>query len=308
MPERFDRVAVTGASGIVGRFVVADLLQRGIEVRALSREPDKVSGYSQAPDWVQGSLGDLDALRELCMGADALVHCAFEHVSGRYRGGEGDDPTQFWSTNLVGTVALLETARQLDVRRVVLLSSRAVFGSADHAPEHVGDDVPPQPDTHYGALKVALESLARSYLSTAPEFTITSLRPTGVYGLTWPVTQSKWFEYVQAALAGEPITAVRTATEVHGADVAAAIALLLQAPPAQVCGRAYNCSDLLISTRDIAAALADITGSTAPLPQAGPAPRNQMTCEGLADLGWKPGGRARFEETLHALLNAAASY
>ena len=46
-----------------------------------------------------------------------LVHAALEHVPGRYRGGEGDDPPRFWQLNVDGSVALLAAAREAGVAR-----------------------------------------------------------------------------------------------------------------------------------------------------------------------------------------------
>ncbi len=295
-------VALTGATGIVGQFVRHHLKEVGIQVRGLARAP---APATDDVEWHVGSMADRGSLNALCAEANALVHCAFAHVPGRYRGGEGDNPGGFWRDNLGGTVNVLESARQAGVQRVVLLSSRAVFGSATDAPPHVADDTPTSPDTHYGALKVATETLAQSYSATHDSFTVTCLRPTGIYGLIDPPERSKWFAHARAALAGEAITEVRSATEVHGLDVADAVYRLLTADAEDVRGQAFNCSDLLLSTREIAMSLAARTGSDAPLPAIGEPPRNQMTCAGLKRLGWQGGGRARFESTLDELVRAA---
>ena len=85
-------------------------------------------------------------------GAQALVHCAFSHIPGRYRGGEGQDAREFWQTNLGATLNLLEACAAANLRRAVVLSTRAVFGD-DHRPNVFSDQSAMTPTTHYGAMK-----------------------------------------------------------------------------------------------------------------------------------------------------------
>ena len=167
----------------------------------------------------------------------------------------------------------------------------------------VGDNHPTSPDTHYGAHKVALEGLASVYPQT------TCIRPTGVYGITHPPCRSKWYDMARDVTGGRPVTTARTSTEVHGDDVAAAVWLLLTARETDVAGRAFNCSDLVVSTREVAermyAARGVVAGSRPTLPPEMPPPDNIMRCDGLRALGWRPGGRRRLQATIRALLDAA---
>ncbi|MEE4382343.1 MAG: NAD(P)-dependent oxidoreductase [Pseudomonadales bacterium] len=303
------RIAVTGATGVVGRFVIDRFASAGHELRALVRPTSALEGFAVVPQAVRGALADADALSVLLEGCDALVHCAFSHVPGRYRGGEGDDPEGFWRTNLLGTVRLLEAARGAGVGRAVLLSSRAVFarrrpGEDPQTP--VDDDHPTWPDTHYGALKVAEEALAAAVTASGGPAT-TALRPTGVYGLVHPVSASKWYDLAREVVAGRPVTQVRAGTEVHGDDVAAAVECLLTAPDDAVAGRAFNCSDLLLDTHGLVTRIARLAGVPAEPPPSAPPPRTPMACPGLRALGWRPGGEARLEETLAALVDAVLS-
>lgn len=307
------RIALTGATGVVGRFVLADLLARGCQVRALRRQQDHSNTTVDGLSWIIGDLQhklNLDVLVQEC---DALVHCAFEHKQGRYRGGEGSDPVNFWRLNLLGTLQLLEAARTAGVKRIVLLSSRAVFtghpdktAGTDQSSTTIADDCPQRPDTHYGALKSTQEMLSGVY--SRPEGpVISSIRPTGVYGLLTPATDSKWYALARDVLAGRPVVQVKTATEVHGQDLAKAIWLLLTADQTQVMGRGYNCSDLILSTRELVAMMLDELGREGPLPPASPPATNIMACEALAALGWRPGGRALLQQTVADLLAAAAT-
>ena len=122
------RVALTGASGIVGRFIAARLAREGCDVVALARPGSDRTGFDFPVAWIEGDLNAEAALHSLVQGADALVHSAYDHVPGLYRGGEGNDVEGYWRTNLLGSLRLLHAANGCDVGRVVVLSSRAVFG------------------------------------------------------------------------------------------------------------------------------------------------------------------------------------
>lgn len=295
------RVALTGASGIVGRFVAARLAREGCEIVALARPGTDRTGFDSPIAWTEGDLENEASLASLVRGADALVHSAYDHVAGQYRGGEGDDVEGFWRTNLLGSLRLMHAADACGVGRIVVLSSRAVFGRASKT--RVGDTRATSPNTHYGALKVALEGLAGVYPRT------TCLRPTGVYGITHPACRSKWFDMARDVIAGRPVTTAHTSTEVHGDDVAAAIWLLITAREADVARRAFNCSDLVVSTREIAermyAAHGVVAKSRPTLPQETPPPDDIMRCVGLRALGWRPGGQRLLRGTIRTLLDVA---
>lgn len=295
-------VAVTGATGYVGRFVVERLVAEGVAVRAWRRESSDLSGLPGAIQWIEGSLDAPSSAAALVEGADMLVHSALDHTPGRYRGGEGSDLAGYLRTNVGESLALLATARAAGVRRCVVLSSRAVFGALPSAGP-LPDGAPACPDTHYGAAKAALEAFVQSW-GLGEGWGITAIRPTGVYGLVAPAEKSKWFDLVGAALRGEPVAA-RCGSEVHGRDVADAIWRLLQAGQAHVAGRMFNCSDILVSTRDIVRLVHRAAGIRGPLPEIAPEPKAIMDCAGLKQLGVQFGGWPLFEATIAQLAAAA---
>ncbi|WP_136648755.1 NAD-dependent epimerase/dehydratase family protein [Paracoccus aeridis] len=259
------RVALTGASGLVGRFIARAATAAGHEVDPL-------------PGWRLGRPAPLE-------GCDALVHAAFAHVPGRYRGGEGDDPAAFVAANLDGSVALFEQARRAGVRRVVFLSSRAVF---DRLPPGtpLPDGTAPDPASLYGQVKAQAEA-ALAGLRT-PDFATASLRPTGIYG---PGPGHKWTGLFADYLAGRKI-APRVATELHGDDLAQAVLLILAAQGAPGQGRgAFNASDIVLDRHDLLAEVARLAGARHPLPpRADASAVSVMCCARLAALGWRPGG------------------
>jgi UDP-glucose 4-epimerase len=291
-------VAVTGATGYAGQHVVKRLVEAGADVRAWRRPSSDVAGL---PDitWIEGDLATPAAAHELVEGAGALVHAALHHVPGRYRGGEGDDLTGFIETNVGGSLRLLRAARAAGVQRCVVFSTRAVFGVPEVA-EPILDAEPPRPDTHYGAAKAAVEAFVRSW-GLADGWPIATLRPTGIYGVISPVERSKWFDVVTSALKGDVVT-VRAGSEVHARDVAESVWRLLQAEPDAIAGRAFNCSDLVVSTRDVVGLVQRIANVSGPLPEPAPTPTNVMASHRLAALGVRFGGPALLEDTVAELV------
>lgn len=268
------RVALTGASGLVGGFVLNAAQAAGHSVTRL----DRGTGFR---------LGDEPDLS----GHDALIHCAFAHVPGLYRGGEGDDPEQFYRLNADGTKRLFDAAVRDGVRQVVFLSSRAVHDG--HAPgTTLPDGLPARPANLYGRVKAAAEA----YLASLP-VTGTSIRATGVYG---PGAANKWQGLFDDYRSGRPVPP-RVATEVHGDDLAAAILLVLDARTGL---GAVNCSDLILDRHDLLNQVRLLTGCPHSLPdRADPSPLRVQICDGLRGLGWIPGGMAKLRATLPGLLS-----
>ena len=73
------RIAITGATGFLGRYLVRQLAGAGHQLRCWHRPDSDRGGFEKQADaieWLPGSLGDPAAVRELIRGADAVVHAA----------------------------------------------------------------------------------------------------------------------------------------------------------------------------------------------------------------------------------------
>jgi nucleoside-diphosphate-sugar epimerase len=298
-------VAVTGATGYVGRFVVAELQRQGVRVRALSRPESNRDGFDAPIDWISGDLHDAAARQALVQGADAMIHLAYEHVPGKYRGGEGDDLQAWLDANLNGSLQLLLDARDAaSVQRFLFLSSRAVFSRTEPGRE-LDETHPTSPDSHYGAYKAAVEAFMHS-VSHTNNLQTCSLRATGVYGITTPLERTKWWPLIDAVVHDKPIPSTGGGTEVYGGDVARTIWALLTSPtiPFDV----VHLSDRYISHREVVEITRAITGKRGDLPPApDKPPQNVMTSRNLAQLGITLGGRAQLEATIAEMIQRVQS-
>src|SRR5262245_8100378 len=131
------RIAVTGATGFVGRYLVRHFIAEGHTCRCWYREGSNRKGFDGLEsrlEWLSGMLGERDACQVLVRGCDAVVHAALYHPGGGFRGGEGD-LLEFAEKNVLGTLELIEAARAAGVPRFVFISTCAVH-------EKIHDDRP----------------------------------------------------------------------------------------------------------------------------------------------------------------------
>jgi nucleoside-diphosphate-sugar epimerase len=165
------KVLVTGASGFVGRAVVAALAADGDEVRAAVRHAPVPPFPPAVAVALHGDLAEPIDWAPLLAGIDAVVHLA-----GIAHAGPGIAEERYDRVNHLATAALAKAARAAGVARMVFVSSvRAQTGpAADHV---VTESDEPRPTDPYGRAKLAAE---RAVQRSGVAFTI--LRPVLVYG------------------------------------------------------------------------------------------------------------------------------
>ena len=297
-------IAVTGATGFLGRYIVNHLLAAGHACRCWHRPDSDRGGFNDVGnrlEWIPGQLGDRSSAAALVANTDAVVHSALYRPGPTFRGGEGDLVT-FVETNLLGTLELIRQARDARVDRFVFISSCSVH-------EVILDDRPLDEThplwslSHYGAHKAAIEMFVHS-LGLGDGYAICALRPTGIYGVARPVQNSKWYDLVRQVAAGEPVESARGGKEVHAADIAKAVAILLTAQGIE--GQAYNGYDMYIAEQHVAQIAKQITGSKSPIAEINKGPKNQIRTEKLRTLGMEFGGQPLLEKTVHELLAGSA--
>jgi nucleoside-diphosphate-sugar epimerase len=167
-------VLITGATGFVGRGLVAHLKAEGRPLRLAVRQSQENGGDGDGSATV-GEIGPDTDWGPALEGVDTVVHLAGRaHVLAKER----DALAQFRKVNATGTKRLAEQAEQAGVRRFVLISS--VKAAADATGQHaIVETEPADPRTPYGISKLEGE---RALWDAARNMDAVVLRPPLVYG------------------------------------------------------------------------------------------------------------------------------
>lgn len=180
-------VLVTGAGGLIGSAVCAELSRRGARVRAMLAPGESDENVRALPHLlaVHSDLRDERRVHELMEGARAVVHAAalntLWHKPAR----------DFYSVNVRGTRNVCTAAFEADVRAFVFTSSCEVMGPARHACERLRDETCGHADEtrplnyervrgHYERSKFLAEMAVREFAERGLPATI--IRPTAVIG------------------------------------------------------------------------------------------------------------------------------
>ncbi|MDG2015374.1 MAG: NAD(P)-dependent oxidoreductase [Pirellulaceae bacterium] len=296
-------IAVTGGTGFIGRYILRQLNQQGHSLKAWKRKASIQDGLEDIPvQWITGGLDDADSSKALVKDCDAVVHAAHWKPGRLFQGGEGNI-AKFAEMNILGTLNLVRAAMDAGVQRFVFLSTCAVYDRI-LADRPLDESHPLWPRSHYGATKAAIEKFTHSYARNEG-FNICSLRPCGVYGQAHPVEYSKYFELVEQVARGATVQVSKGGKEVHAADVAKAIEILLRAD--HVAGEAFNCYDRYISEYEVAHLAREISGSNAIIEGQPKQPAHQIATEKIENLGMRFGGRPLLERTIQQLVDTMPS-
>lgn len=162
-------VLITGATGFIGKNLAPALI-RHVPVRILARRTSNLSHYARFGN-IQRAIGDLErneGLAEALRGVDTVVHCAARTI--------GRDFWEYYNTNTLGTLHLVQAMRHTGTRRILLLSSHAACGPT-RTRTIIDERTPPRPVSQYGRSKALAEHIIRN---SGLDFII--LRPVAVYG------------------------------------------------------------------------------------------------------------------------------
>jgi UDP-glucose 4-epimerase len=224
------RALVTGGAGFIGSNIAALLRRQSFQVRVLDNlSSGHATNLSPEAEFVEGDVRDDTAVDRAVDGCEIVFHLAASVGNSRSLAHPIDDS----EINAVGTLRVLEAARRHGVRRLVYSSSAGIFGELRTLP--IAEDHPVEPDTPYGASKLAGEKLCLAYGKLYPLETI-CLRYFNVYG-----TNQRFDAYgnvipifVHRVLAGDPITVfgdgAQTRDLVNVDDVARANVLAATTP------------------------------------------------------------------------------
>jgi UDP-glucose 4-epimerase len=170
------KTLITGVAGFLGSALANKLLEGGHQVLGLD---DLSAGKEEAiPDGVAFELGDmLDRPKLWTLLQD--VECVY-HLAARVAVQESIlYPREYNSTNVGGTVSVMEAMRDVGVKRVVFTSSGAVYGAQQDQPLH--EEMRPAPDSPYAVSKLSAEYYVKTIGSLWGIETVT-LRIFNAYG------------------------------------------------------------------------------------------------------------------------------
>jgi nucleoside-diphosphate-sugar epimerase len=163
-------VVVTGATGYLGRAVVAALLEADVErVHVLARPGADLTGWPD--DRVVPIVGDLLDDELHFPGADALLHLAAVRADAR-----GSRIPGLFEANVEGTVRAARAARAAGIGRLVFASSQAVYGTA--RPPLWSESLPVRPESDYAITK----ALGEAALRGIADLEVVALRLARLYG------------------------------------------------------------------------------------------------------------------------------
>lgn len=269
-------ILITGGAGMIGsatvdlllrdhprtRIVILDNLSRGTtaNIESALKHP--------RVRFVLGDISDAATVASACRNVDAVIHLAAQRITAC-----AADPRRAMEVMCDGSFNVVDAAHQAGVRKIVAASSASIYGLADVFPTPE-DHHPYNNQTWYGASKVMLEGLLRSYHAMYG-LPYVALRYFNVYGPRMD-THGKYTEvlvrWIDRIAQGQPPLILgdghQTMDFVYIDDVAKANVLALQS----------DCDDDVInvasgretSLRELAAALLKVMGATHLVPEYGP--------------------------------------
>ena len=178
------RILITGADGFIGSHLTERLVRRGVEVRAFVQYnslgswgwlDDSPAEVRQNLDVFAGDVRDPHGVRTAMTGCDVVLHlAALIAIPFSYH-----SPQTYVETNVLGTLNVVQAARDLGVERVVHTSTSEVYGTAQFVP--ITEAHPLQGQSPYSASKIGADQIALSF-HAAFGTPVTVIRPFNTYG------------------------------------------------------------------------------------------------------------------------------
>ena len=184
MKLRGKKILVTGADGFIGSHLTERLLKAGVSIRPFVYYnsfnywgwlDDLPADVKKELDVVSGDIRDPHAVKEAMRGCDVIFHlAALISIPFSYR-----SPDAFVSTNINGTLNVIQAARELQVQKVVHVSTSEVYGTAQFVP--ITEEHPLNGQSPYAATKIGADQMALSFYRTYGT-PIAIARPFNTYG------------------------------------------------------------------------------------------------------------------------------
>lgn len=204
MNWRNKSVLVTGAGGFIGSHLAEALVHAGAKTRALVHYNGQGrkgwldrSDYKDEMEIVAGDVREVDSVRAALKGVDVVFHLAaliaipYSYIS----------PSSYVSTNVVGTLNVLQESLRTGLERIVHTSTSEVYGTAKEIP--ISEEHPLQAQSPYSATKIGADKIAESFHRSF-DLPVSIVRPFNTYG---PRQSARAIipTIIAQALANEPI-------------------------------------------------------------------------------------------------------
>lgn len=158
------RILVTGSEGFIGSHLVEALIKRGHFVRSFIKYNYQSSkGWlshlkkGKNLDFVFGDIEDYQSLKSATQNIDIIINLAalisipYSYIA----------PRSYVNSNIIGTLNILEIAKENQFKKIIITSTSEVYGSALYVP--IDESHPLQPQSPYSASKIAADNLAMSF-------------------------------------------------------------------------------------------------------------------------------------------------
>lgn len=247
------KIFVTGATGFIGGHVARQLRERGDEVVALVRSPEKAADLTAAGvTLVEGDLSDRAAIAGAMAGCEAVIHGAAIYEVGIPK---SEHPAMY-EANVKGTENVLGAALDAQIPRVVYISTIAVFGNTngevvDETYDHPGSSF----TSYYEETKYEAHQVAKKLIADGLPCVI--VQPGGVYGPKDHSALGKQIkDFVKGRLPLIPFPDLGMVM-VHVEDVATGVLLALDRGEI---GESYVLGGDIVTLRQLLDKVADVTG------------------------------------------------
>lgn len=255
------RVAITGASGFLGSFIVRHLAAAGHQVTALIRPSTRRDHIAPFIDrYVEGDQADESAWPALLKNADSLIHASIARHA--WNEDQSDPLNLHLHSNLLSSIKLL---RASSPRQFIFISSMAVHHDLNHHRLNLKDDHP-LPGSYYAACKSAIEAHVHAEHLGGRATAI--IRPCRTYGIDPNLERSEGHSIIESLRRSEPFRQTGWGRWVHVEDVGAAAVAIVGNPATS--GRVYDLVDCYARHADWAQMAADVLGIHADIDFSGP--------------------------------------
>lgn len=179
------RVLITGGSGFLGCHLARKLLQLQYKVTLLDIAPLDAKDLVGKVQIVRADIRNKKKISEVIRGYDYLVHAAAALPILRSKG-------IIFSINVDGTRNVLEACKENKVKRVIFISTTAVYGVPKQLPETEASPI--TPIGYYGQSKVLAEQICKEFIKQG--LSITIFRPKTFLGTERLGVFALWFEAI----------------------------------------------------------------------------------------------------------------